>query len=141
MSINKIIGQLTALGIELSVVNGKLKARLPWDKDNAPPGALEALRQAKARQGDLLEALTWHEDRAYELFSQAINKAAKYYGAINTAEVSTEIGDFLEAGKLFDAGMHSQSMQQVIAAVQVVDSFTERLGGGDGCSGLQTAGQ
>lgn len=120
----QLVSQLTELGVELSVVNGKLKARMPWQKDGVPAEAMDVMRQAKAVQSELLNALTWDEDRAFGLFDAAVDRARKRY--LPGVYKSVDIESLNSAGKVFAAGIHAQNMQLVMAAVQEWDVIVER---------------
>jgi hypothetical protein len=132
MNAYQIISQLTAMGVSLSVSNGRLTARLPWQKDNIPADALGLLRQVKIMQDTLLESLTWNENRALEMFKAAIGRGGRQYqaGLISAEDVTREMGSLREAEKTFNSGIDTQNMQQVIASVQAWDMAVMRCRNG-----------
>lgn len=133
MDIYQTISKLNDCGVELSVVNEKLKARLPWQKDNIPTEAMVLLRQLKAMQNKLPEVLLWDKERAFGIFKAIVDKTRLQCcdGIVNEAILNNIKSLLKDAGNAFNAGMERQNMQLVISAVQAWETAIERCANGN----------
>lgn len=124
----QIINQLTNIGVQLSVTDGKLKIHLPWQKENIPPEALSCLKQAKVIQNKLLEILFWDKDRAIEEFKSAILRASQQFnsGVIKLEDLNREMSSLGKAEKRFNSAVSAENMQLVISAVQEWETVIRR---------------